>query len=263
MNVALRSYVDNLKIVTSWKNLIVLLTISYITVFVSLFLINNIERLFFNEYIGLSIYWTLISTGIFIYIGNMLTNNSLTNKSFNRNFKFALNISFLLILTVLLCAFLFRDLENSRHNPTISYFLHLLVMSVYEEVLYRYFFLTIVIYLFKKSNVKNAVWKGVLLVSFFFLIAHIPYTLIIGKVNWFNYLSIFLHSILFSWIYIKFSNIYMVIVFHLLLNISILFLPIYPSINVLLQLFLMISMFIVALYSKIFIKKYATLRHHP
>ena len=96
---------------------------------------------------------------------------------------------------------------------------------MFEEVFFRYFLLGIFFHLFAGQPVLKRLWLAILATAGVFAIGHVFSTYQNGTINLFNYVSLVVFSIGISWIYVKFSNILLVVFIHFLGNFILNYLP--------------------------------------
>jgi membrane protease YdiL (CAAX protease family) len=172
----------------------------------------------------------------------------------NKNNKTSSQLIISISLILLFFTFLLYDYNregNLKFGNVVLYFL----AAASEEIINRVFILGNMIFILKKNKIKNYVWFSVILSSLFFLICHIPYTLMIGKVSVLNYVSIFSFGILTSWIYIKTSNLYLVVFLHFISNLLLLELHFVNSLNILFYMCILIFMIFLSVKGKNILKR--------
>ena len=247
MNHSLKYYKDNLFSKTSSKQITFLFFVNFVFIAVSSFVANTEKSYFFDLYY-IKITWNVLATLIIVILNNRIFQHNLIYKQIFKNNKVSA-----LIVSVVTCFVLLIYIMDKDENKIINFsdILFYLSAAFYEEIIFRCFLLGAIIVLLKKNNVKNNIWFAVLISSFLFLVVHMPYTISIDKVNFLNYLSIFIGSILFSWLYIRYSNIFLVIFMHFILNLVLLELPIntytllYFFLKIILIIFIVASNYII------------------
>jgi membrane protease YdiL (CAAX protease family) len=170
-------------------------------------------------------------------------------ETINKNNKISFQLIISISLILLFFTFLLYDYNregNLKFGNVVLYFL----AAASEEIINRVFILGNMIFVLRKNKMKNYIWISVILSSLFFLVCHIPYTLMIGKANIVNYFSIFSFGILTSWIYIKTSNLYLVVFLHFVCNLLLLELHFVDGLNLLFEVFIQIFMIFLAVKGK-------------
>lgn len=246
MNYTLKQYKDNLFPNSSSIQLVFLFFVNFFIITIN-WLISNTKKLFFIDSYNIHAIWNILATLIIVFLNIKIFNLNLKFRNIFKNNKASLLIFSIMICLVLFIYIIDRDEKKAMYFSDILFYLS---AAIYEEIIFRCYLLGIIIVLLKKYKIKNNVWFAILISSFLFLLVHIPYTSLIGKSHFINYLSIFIGSIMFSWLYIKYSNIFLVVFMHFILNLVLLVLPI--NTNILLLLFLeFFSLFIIIASSNI------------
>ncbi|CAM3364169.1 CPBP family intramembrane metalloprotease [Flavobacterium longum] len=104
-------------------------------------------------------------------------------------------------------------------------YIDLFLSAVYEEVLFRYFILGMFFILLRGHSVLWRLWLSVFGTTLVFVAAHFFSTYQNGAINLFNYVGLALFSIGTCWIYIKYSNLLLVVYVHFIGNFILNFLP--------------------------------------
>lgn len=135
--------------------------------------------------------------------------------------------SFTVLLLLVQLPYISTESFGSREPGFwVGYLVELIFAAVAEEVLFRAFLLTSLIYLFKSIRLgKESVWLGVIISSVLFSVAHLPYHQKIGGFEFSYYMVATGVGILLCWTYIWFNNLILVSLLHLMCNITSLYLP--------------------------------------
>ena len=156
----------------------------------------------------------------------------------------------------------FDKMNNMSRGYLIGYLAELVIGAGVEELIFRAFLLTSLIYLFQAKGLgNNSVWLAVLFSSVLFSLAHFPYHFKNGDVNINFYIMAFLIGVLLSWTYIWFSNLILASLLHLLFNITMLYLPLENGGKALTILLWFVIMIILSLYG-FKIKRYIKILCH-
>lgn len=135
------------------------------------------------------------------------------------------------IIILLLSAFAFfvvspfYEKEDLLLVPGGPDYIDLFLSAVYEEVFFRYFILGMFFSLLQNFPVLKRLWLAVLGTTAVFVVAHFFSTYQNGAINLFNYVGLALFSIGTCWIYIKYSNLLLVVYVHFIGNFILNFLP--------------------------------------
>ena len=123
----------------------------------------------------------------------------------------------------------FYEKEELLFVPGGVDYIDLFLSAAFEELFFRYFILGIFFSLLKGFSVLKRLWMSILGTTLVFVIAHFFATYQNGTINVLNYVSLALFAVGTSWIYIKYSNILLVIYVHFIGNFVLNFVPLKNS----------------------------------
>lgn len=229
MNSLLKNYMRNFQENLSWKAILVIFLLlqvnSYLItyIFIPLPLAKDIELA--SGGLITSVQIAFLISLIFYYCVLRLLKVSLFDV--NSCFQNGGLVGGLILLISAIFFLLFNYYYNpdSHRDTSFGYFIELFYGAVFEEVLYRLFFLVGLSQLLKKWLGNKSIWVSVILTSMMFSLGHLYYHIRIQSVSTGFFIWAFLVGVMLAWIYVRFNNILLVIFLHLLGNMSNLFLP--------------------------------------
>lgn len=229
MNLKLRSYYGNQQFQIAWPAFLGILILFLGNIW---FYIFHLQYFGFmqsivdstNGYITIGIIYNLYSVVIFYWLFHRFRTPGSGLPLFRNN-----AVSAVLILLISAAAFFivspFYEKEDLLLVPAGVDYADLFLCAVFEEIFFRYFILGIFFHLFHGRPVLKRLWLSVFATAGVFTIAHLFSTYQNGTINLFNYVSLLVFSIGISWIYIKYSNIILVIYVHFIGNFILNYLP--------------------------------------
>lgn len=229
MNLKLRSYYGNQLFQITWPVFLGMLALFLGNIW---FYIFHLQHFGFmqgivdstNGYITIGIIYNLYSIFIFYWLFDYFRAPESKLPLFKNN-----TVSAVIILLVSAAAFFivspFYEKEDLLLVPAGVDYVDLFLCAVFEEVFFRYFILGIFFHLFKGKPVLKRLWLSIFATAGVFTIAHLFSTYQNGTINLFNYVSLVVFSIGISWIYLKYSNIILVIYVHFIGNFILNYLP--------------------------------------
>jgi membrane protease YdiL (CAAX protease family) len=229
MKLKLRDYYQNHLFNISWPvfALVVLLFLANIAFYIfylhEFSLMKNLVA-FFDGYVSPGIVNNIYSIFIFYILFNYFRAPNAKFSLFRNNL-----VSAIIILCLSGAAFFivspFYEKEDLLFVPGGVDYIDLFLSAVFEELFFRYFMLGMFFSLFKGFPVLKRLWLSILGTTAVFVIAHFFSTYQNGTINILNYVSLALFAIGTSWIYIKYSNIMLVIYVHFIGNFILNFVP--------------------------------------
>ena len=226
MTTKLRDYHGNQLFQITWIQFLLLLVlflanIGFYIVYLNRFLEKALT--FTNGYLTPGIIFNLYSIGSFYLLFKRF--KIWPSVSFLKNNT----VSAILILLISAAAFFilspFYEKEDLLIVPAGVDFVDLFLAAVFEEIFFRVFILGIFIHLLSRLSIRKRLWLSILGTACIFTIGHFFSTYYYGSINLFTYASLLVFSIGTSWIYIKYSNLILVVYVHFLGNFIFNYLP--------------------------------------
>lgn len=229
MQLKLRDYYNNQRFSITWMQFVLLLVFFLANIGFYIFYLHGFQLM--RDFVS----WTdgYVTPGIV----NNVYSIALCWLLFNHFRKpnaglplFANNtVSAMIILVLSAAAFFivspFYEREDLLLVPGGVDYIDLFLSAVFEEVFFRYFILGMFFSMLKGFPVLKRLWLSVLGTTAVFVAAHFFSTYQNGAINIFNYVSLAVFGIGMCWIYIKYSNIILVVYVHFIGNFILNFLP--------------------------------------
>lgn len=229
MKLKLRSYYGNQLFQFTWPVFLGLLVLFLGNIWFYIFHLQHFDFMqdiadSTNDYVTIGIIYNSYSILIFYWLFNCFRAPKSKLPLFKNNM-----VSAVIILLISAAAFFivspFYEKEDLLLVPAGVDYVDLFLCAVFEEVFFRYFILGIFFHLFNGQPVLKRLWLSIFATAGVFTIAHLFSTYQNGTINLFNYVSLVAFSIGISWIYIKYSNIILVIYVHFIGNFILNYLP--------------------------------------
>lgn len=229
MNLKLRSYYGNQHFDISWTVFLCVLALFLANIGFYIFFLHNFALVsdfvaYTDGYITAGILYNIYSILLFLVLFGCFRRRGSKMALFKNN-----TISAVLVLLISASAFFilspFYEKKDLLSVPAGVDFTELFLSALFEELFFRAFILGIFVHLLSRLPLRRRLWASVLATAGVFSIAHIFSTYVNGSVNLFTYSSLLAFSIGMSWIYIKYSNLILVVYLHFLANFTLNYVP--------------------------------------
>jgi membrane protease YdiL (CAAX protease family) len=229
MTLKLRDYYQNHLFSISWPVFVLLVLLFLANIGFYIFYLHEFAPMqdivtFSDGYISPGIVNNTYSILLFYVLFNGFRKRGARFPLFKNNL-----ISAVIILGVSAAGFFivspFYAKEDLLFVPGGVDYVDLFLSAVFEELFFRYFILGMFFSLLTGFSVLKRLWLSVLGSTAVFVVAHFFSTYQNGTINIFNYVSLAIFAIGTSWIYIKYSNILLVVYIHFIGNFILNFVP--------------------------------------
>jgi membrane protease YdiL (CAAX protease family) len=229
MYLKLRDYYPNTLFNITWPVFSFLLLLFLANIGFYIFYLHEFSLMkdlvaFSDGYISTGIINNIYSIFIFYLLFNFFREPTARFSLFRNN-----QISAIIILVLSVAGFFiispFYEKEDLLFVPGGVDYIDLFLSAGFEELFFRYFILGMFFSLFQGFPVLKRLWLSIFGTAVVFVIAHFFATYQNGTINILNYVSLALFAIGTSWIYIKYSNILLVIYVHFIGNFILNFVP--------------------------------------
>lgn len=229
MHLKLRSYYGNHQYDISWPMFLGLLVLFLANIGFYIFFLHDFQLIsdlvaYTNGYITPGIINNAYSILLFYFMFRMFRSQGFKMVMFRNN-----TVSAMLVLLISACGFFilspFYEREDLLIVPAGVDFVDLFLSALFEELFFRVFILGIFVHLLSNFSIRKRLWLSILGTAGVFTIAHFFSTYQNGSINIFTYVSLLVFSIGMSWIYIKYSNLILVVYVHFLANFIFNYLP--------------------------------------
>lgn len=229
MNLKLRDYYGNHLFNVSWPVFGLLIAAFLANIGFYVFYLHEFRPMqkivaFFDGYVSPGIVNNVYSILLFYILFSRFRRPAKRLPLFRNNM-----VSAIVILCLSAAAFFIVSPFYEKHDllfvPGGVDYVDLFLSAVFEELFFRYFMLGMFFSLLAGLPVLKRLWLSVLGSTAVFVVAHFFSTYQNGTINLFNYASLTIFAIGISWIYIKYSNILLVIYVHFIGNYLLNFVP--------------------------------------
>lgn len=229
MPLKLRDYHPNTLFMITWPNFALLLVLLLAETALYVWFLHGSEPVqsvvaASNGYLTPGILHNLYAIPLFYVLFNRYRKPGVKRPWFRNNV-----VSAIIVLVLSAFAFFvvspFFEREDWLLVPGGPDYIELFLSAVFEELCFRYFILGMFFSLLRNIPVRKRLWLSILFTTLLFVIAHFFSTYRNGTVNVFNYAGLALFSIGTCWIYIKYSNLLLVVYVHFIGNFILNFLP--------------------------------------
>ncbi|RZJ29422.1 MAG: CPBP family intramembrane metalloprotease [Flavobacterium sp.] len=229
MNLKLRSYYGNHHFNIGWPAFVALLLLFLANIGFYIFYLHDFKAVadfvkYTDGYITPGIINNVYSIALFYFLFAFFRTHDAKPRLFRNN-----TVSAVLVLLISGSGFFilspFYEKEDLLIVPAGVDFVDLFLSSVFEELFFRVFILGMFVHLLSAFPIRQRLWLSILGTALVFTVAHVFSTYRNGSINLFTYSSLLIFSVGMSWIYIKYSNLILVVYLHFLANFTLNYLP--------------------------------------